>query len=211
MFINETNRSNFSLLKSETTETNWNVCETSWNQFKPVPSFPSFLLLLLLSLTDATVINSRVAPLGGAQQQRAVGCSRDFIWTDTGTELHVRAARGPDGQKQLRTLSCRHPVPAEGGGDGWEGGVGGVQQGALQGGILPDSHLHSGGQQGAARCSPHKPLKQHSEITIHLILTSNMSAQLHNREQEVEILHSADEILHHNKNIKMIISQIHDQ
>lgn len=100
----------------------------------------SSCLLQLVLLTDAAVINRRVAPLGGVEPQRTGG-GRDFTGADARTVRHVPAAGGPEGQQQLRTPSCRLPVPAE----GPEAGTRGVQQGARQGGVLPDPHLHGGG------------------------------------------------------------------
>lgn len=101
----------------------------------------SSCLLLLVLLTDAAVINRRVAPLGGVEPQRTGGGGRDFTGADARTVRHIPAAGGPEGQQQLRTPSCRLPVPAE----GPEAGTRGVQQGARQGGVLPDPHLHGGG------------------------------------------------------------------
>lgn len=128
------------------------------------PAQSSSFLLLPFPLSDPAVINCRVALLGAEQQQRAVGRSRDFLRTDTGAVLHVRGVGGPDGQEQLRTLSCCLPVPAEGGVGGGrrgrgDGSIGGVQQGALQGGVLPDSHLHSGGWQGGGVLLPPETFK----------------------------------------------------
>lgn len=120
---------------------------TGGTRNQPLASLPRQIPLLVVALTDAAVIHRRVVLLGAAQQQRTVGRSRDFLRTDAGAVLHVGGVGGPDGQNQLRTLACCLPVPAEGGG---VGGVGGVQQGALQGGVLPDSHLHGGGWQGGA-------------------------------------------------------------
>lgn len=131
----------------------------------------------LLSLAEAAVINCSVALLGASQQQRSIGCSRDFIRTNTGAVLHPGAACRPHGEQQLRTLSCCLPVPAQVGGGGRSrggggvdshgaggaGGGGSVQQGAVQGGVLPDSHLDGGGWQGGGSVLPTQTFNNKSE------------------------------------------------
>lgn len=76
--------------------------------------------------------------------------------TDAGAEPHIRAVDGAEGQEQLWTPFCSLPVPADDEGDAGGAGEGtdGVQQGALQGGILPDSHLHGDGRQGGGTLLP---------------------------------------------------------
>lgn len=108
---------------------------------------------MLDPLTDATVINCRVAVVGAVQQQRSVGRGRDFIGSNPGAVLHVGAVCSPEGEQQVGTLSCWLPVPAECGG-GVVGSGGGVQQGAAQGGVLTDSHLYGGGLQGCGTGPP---------------------------------------------------------
>lgn len=90
-------------------------------------------------MADPAVINGCVAFLGASQQQRAVRRHRDLFRTDTGAQGHVGGVGGPEAEQQLRAESGGLPVPAE-----CEGGVtGSGQQGALQGGVLSNSHLNS--------------------------------------------------------------------
>lgn len=124
---------------------------------KPHGVVSSSSTLLPGSRGHGAVINCRVAPCGVEQQQRAVGSSGDLPRAHGGAVLHVGGVCGPEGQQQLRAASCRCPVPAEGGGGVGGGGVGGgVQQGAPQGGVLPDPHPHGGGWQrgGGVRLPP---------------------------------------------------------
>lgn len=107
-------------------------------------------LLPLVAAADPTVINRRVALLRGSKQQGAVGRCRDFITANTVAVLHSGSVHGAEGDKESGSLSWCLSVPAEGGvgsqassPDGC-GEVGGVQQGAVEGGVLSTSHLNGG-------------------------------------------------------------------
>ena len=83
---------------------------------------------------SAAEIKARVAALDRLQHQGAVGRAPHSVRPKSGPKPPVPAGAG--GQDQLRRPSGKLPVPAE-------GPAGGLQQGAVQADVLPDSHHHS--------------------------------------------------------------------
>lgn len=92
-------------------------------------------------MTDTAVINSRVALFGPVQHQRPVSGGGYFLRADAVAVPDDGAVSGAEAQQQRRPAARRLPVPAEGGRVRRVAGtVGSVQQGAVQRGVLPDSH-----------------------------------------------------------------------